>query len=211
MMIPLRPVMYVVPLWWCSPAWVCFIFCTLKTFLYFVDIALWWARYVCIILPQQARTIFWYCLVVGFWIVSLYRLLVGFRHVCIILPYSGPWYMISSVGRLLMYVWTLPLDRPYMYVSRYHLLVGSNAWFLISPLGRLLMCVWTLPMVGLTCMFASSNLTFMSRLHPCCYSCIVASFASHHIFMSLLVKFDVDWPTEGYEKGTDRMKWTALV
>ena len=62
----------------------------------------WWAGYVCIILP-----------------------FVGSRHVCIILPHNRPWCMILPFGGLLIYDWTLPLSRSYMYVSRFRLLVGS--------------------------------------------------------------------------------------
>ena len=96
-------------------------------FLYFVDIAPYWVKHVYIRLPLGGPRLY-----------VLYCLLVSFRHVCIILPHSGRWSMILPLRRLLMYVWTLPLIRPYMYVFRFRLLVGLNVWFWILPLGRYL-------------------------------------------------------------------------
>ena len=66
----------------------------------------------------------------------LYYLIAG-PECILILPFGRPLDMydcpiveldcifISPVGRVWMYVWTLPLGGPYMYDSRFCLLLGS--------------------------------------------------------------------------------------
>ena len=110
--------------------------------------------------------------------------IVGPNHI-LILPFSRLWtcmYDCPIVG-LRCVLWycllvgsdvcmPLPLGR-LRCMCEYCLLVGLDVCFLILPLGRL------------KCMFASSTLAFISRLHHCCYSCIVAFLEQWHSCTSL--------------------------
>ena len=69
-----------------------------------------------------------YCPIMGLHcilILPLGRLLDMYDCPIMVLDYI----LILPIGMLLMYVWTLPLGRRYMYDSRFHLLVGSECMY----------------------------------------------------------------------------------